>query len=377
MIGYPVDFTVGVQHIGLDLLHIDEPGTYRPVDEGAAASPAVGVGVEYLLPLYEFAFGLEPFHDGLVRVFYKESLVVRHIGGKAAFGVYGADDRDACPLEHSGVVLAEARRGMYDSRSVFGRHKVPRINAEGVPLRLPREIREKRFVFEPHKIGAFKLLDNFVFVFIFVIGGKPRLRQDVVFAAVGLVCGQVHGLVRYQRVADVRPYGKGQVRGQGPGRRGPREEIRIGRQRGGVAGGLPPRRGGRARRSAPAGGGSPLLDFKTNCNSGIVDIPVTAQVEFVVAEYRGATGAVRKYVVAFVEQALFPEGFHDPPDGFHVTGVHGFVVVVEVHPAAEAADIIAPFFYIAQYRSPAGFDKFFHAVAFNVGSGVEAEFFFY
>jgi hypothetical protein len=108
-----------------------------------------------------------------------------------------------------------------------------------------------------------------------------------------------------------------------------------------------------------------------------VDIPVAAQVEFVVAEYRGAAGAVGEYVVAFVEQALFPEGLHYPPDGFHVTGVHGFVVVVEVYPAAQAADIVPPFFYIAQHRHPAGFVEFFHAVAFDVGLGIEAQFFFY
>jgi hypothetical protein len=80
--------------------------------------------------------------------------------------------------------------------------------------------------------------------------------------------------------------------------------------------------------------------------------------------------------VAFVEEAFFPEGGHDPPDGLHVIGVHGFVVPVKVHPAAQAGDGLAPLFDVALYRGAAGFVETGDAVIFDVGFGVKAQFFF-
>jgi hypothetical protein len=107
-----------------------------------------------------------------------------------------------------------------------------------------------------------------------------------------------------------------------------------------------------------------------------VDLFVAPQVELVVGKHRGAAGAVGQYVVALVEEALFVEGGHDPPDGLHVIRFHGFVIVIEVYPAAQAGDYLPPLPDIAEYRGPAGFVEGGDAVLFDVRFGVEAQFFF-
>ena len=70
------------------------------------------------------------------------------------------------------------------------------------------------------------------------------------------------------------------------------------------------------------------------------------------------------------------EGLHYPPYCFHVIGFHGFVVVVKIHPAAQAGNGLAPFPHITQNRGAAGFVKFRYAEFFDVGFGVKAKLFF-
>ena len=104
-----------------------------------------------------------------------------------------------------------------------------------------------------------------------------------------------------------------------------------------------------------------------------MDILVAPQGELVVGQHGGAAGAVGQDVMALVEEALVPEGLHDPPDGFHVIAVHGFVVPLKVHPAAQAGDDLLPFPDVAQHRGPAGFVELRDSEALDVRLGVEAQ----
>ena len=50
----------------------------------------------------------------------------------------------------------------------------------------------------------------------------------------------------------------------------------------------------------------------------------------------------RHHLEPLIDEALVPKLLHHPPHGLHVEGVHGLVVVVEIHPAAEAGDGAPP-----------------------------------
>ncbi len=79
--------------------------------------------------------------------------------------------------------------------------------------------------------------------------------------------------------------------------------------------------------------------------------------------------------MAFVDEPFVPKLLHDPPDGFHVVRLHGLVVVVEIHPAAQAGDDGPPLVHIAEHRSPAGFVELRDAIFFYIGFGVQPELF--
>ena len=220
---HPVDLVVCVQHILLDLLDVHKPGAHRPVDQGVAAAPAMGIGVEDLFPPDQLPLRLEPFHDGPVRVLHKEALVVAHLRGKPALLVDGADHRDPGAPENPFVVLPKARRGVDYAGAVGGGHEVPRIDPEGVLFRQGGKIGKQGLVLCARQVRPFHFLEDVVFGGGFIVGRKPRLREDVVILP-----------VPDQTVVNIRPHGQGEVGGQGPGRGGPGQEIRVGRKRRGL-----------------------------------------------------------------------------------------------------------------------------------------------
>jgi len=69
--------------------------------------------------------------------------------------------------------------------------------------------------------------------------------------------------------------------------------------------------------------------------------------------------------VALVDEAFIPEALDDPPDGLHVVGVHGLVVVVKVYPAAGAGHDAAPLVGIPEYYGAAGLIEVGHAVVLD------------
>jgi len=80
--------------------------------------------------------------------------------------------------------------------------------------------------------------------------------------------------------------------------------------------------------------------------------------------------------VALVDEPLIPKRLDDPPDRFHVIGVHRLVVMVEIDPASEARDDLAPLFDVAEDRGAAGLVEFGDAIALDVGFRIEAKFLF-
>jgi len=112
---------------------------------------------------------------------------------------------------------------------------------------------------------------------------------------------------------------------------------------------------------------------KSQRDRRVVHVLVTAELELVVREDGGTSGAIGEDVVALVDQALVPKSLHHPPDGFHIVGVHGLVVAVEVHPASGARHDAAPFLRVAEHRGAAGLVEVGDAEALDICLGVEAE----
>jgi hypothetical protein len=106
-------------------------------------------------------------------------------------------------------------------------------------------------------------------------------------------------------------------------------------------------------------------------------VPVPSQVELVVGKNRGTAGTVGKYIVTLVKKALFPEGLHHPPDGFHIIRIHGLVIVIKVHPSAQSRNNMTPLFYITQHRGTAGFVEFGYSEFFYIRLGIKSQFRFY
>ena len=65
--------------------------------------------------------------------------------------------------------------------------------------------------------------------------------------------------------------------------------------------------------------------------------------------------------MSLVDQALIEQGLERPQRRFHVGGIKGLVVVVEVHPARLAGDVVFPLFRIAQNGALAGIVECFDA----------------
>ena len=65
--------------------------------------------------------------------------------------------------------------------------------------------------------------------------------------------------------------------------------------------------------------------------------------------------------MGFVDPVLIPELFENPPDGFHKLGIHGFVIVVKIDPAAHFGNGFTPVIDVTQHHGTALFVEFIHA----------------
>ena len=122
--------------------------------------------------------------------------------------------------------------------------------------------------------------------------------------------------------------------------------------------------------------GAGLRHLEADRDGRVMDILVASQGQLVVGKDGGAAGAIGQDVVALVEEPLLPQAFQHPPDGLHVVGVHGLVVVVKVNPASQPGDGLLPLVDVAQHAVTAGLVELCHAVGLDVGLGVEPQLLF-
>ena len=111
-------------------------------------------------------------------------------------------------------------------------------------------------------------------------------------------------------------------------------------------------------RSRPRSGGPRrkvcvlIFEFEQDGDGGVLNVLVVRSC-LEVREDRAQCGRKRHNLFAPVHEVLVPELANDPPDGLHVPGFHGFVVIVEVDPASEPGDRLAPFPRVGEDDRPA------------------------
>mmetsp|Transcript_4115 Transcript_4115/g.11945 ORF Transcript_4115/g.11945 Transcript_4115/m.11945 type:complete len:426 (+) Transcript_4115:2554-3831(+) len=115
------------------------------------------------------------------------------------------------------------------------------------------------------------------------------------------------------QVLQLRVHAEGQVRGEGPGRRRPRQDVRV----------------------------RPVRPLELHDDGGVGDLLVV-QGGLEVRQRAGERRAERDDAPRAVDHVLLEELLEGPPDALHVVEVHSLVVVVEVDPSAEALHDMAP-----------------------------------
>ena len=262
---------------------------------------------------------LEGLDDVLVAVLAEAAAPGLGGGGDEGAGlVHGVFEGDAGGGADAEVVLAVGGGVVDEAGAVLGGDVRVGEDDEGVGLVLV--LREDGLVADAFEVGSLDALEDFGLLF----------AEDGLEACLG---EEVDGAVAVARgdIVDVRAGADGEVGEERPGGGGPDEEV---------GGGAAP---GRARA---------LGDAATDGDGGILDVFVVAA-GLEVGEGRGELPRVGHDAVALVDAALVPKLLEGPPDALHEGRLHGLVIVVEVHPAADARDGLAPLRHVAQHHGAA------------------------
>ena len=341
MVGDPVDLLVGGQESVPDVGDLHEPGRDCLVDDWRVGPPAVRVVVLVGVVADDLAGLLEVADDLRVGVEDVQAGPPPDLVGEPSLVVNRdhPSDRDAGGLADDLVVLAETGSHVDDAGAVRGIHEVGAQDPEGVGP-LGEEV-EHRGEGSAHQVASGERAH---------LGGVLQLGG----VAVNGVGAQhehraVGGLA--QRVGDVGPDGKGEVRWQGPWSGRPRHDPHGSR----VAVGRCQVEGHRDRRVLAGTGGIVEADLEVG-QRGL-----------------GSPG-VRHYPVRLVDEALVPELLERPHDRLHVGEVHGLVVVLEVDPPGLPGDRLLPLSGVAEHRLPALGVEAADAVVDDVGPSGDREF---
>ena len=355
----PVHLLVGGEHFRLDRFDADKPGGNRLVDQRGVVAPAMRITVLDRAAVDQFSFGFQTFHDRLVRIFHEHAFVFRNQRSEFAFRIDGADTGNAVGFAGDAVVFTEQRSGMNNTRTVF-RADIIRVDdpvcAVGDEVKafldllifaafdqvaafgfFAEEVREERFVTHSQQIFAFAARRDFRHGVFLVICTETRFRQNVEIIAV----------LDFD-IVNIRSGGKRHVGRQSPRGGSPRQNV-----------------------------GVLFADYFEPDGNGVVDNFLVALIGFEVGQRRGAAGAVRQNLVAFVDQSLIPEILEHVPDGFHVLGVHGAVSVAEIDPAAHAGYDGFPFGGVTENNGAAGLIEFGDAVIFDLFFAGKMKLFFH
>jgi hypothetical protein len=270
----------------------------------------------------QLALVFEPADDGGVRVLAKLTGEVRHARVEACLRVERVHQLDARRAADAEVVFAVGRRQVHDARAVLRADE--RIGQHHEAARLLRKIRQQRFIPDADQRRAgqrFLYRERGPQLGVL---GQARRREHVRHAALRIA--RAH-------VLDLGPDAQREVARQRPGRGGPGEQL----HRTALCWLAEAELFAAARHAEGDGDG------------GILDDLVVA-VGFEVGERSRQLVAVGHDAVRLVDPPLVPELLEHPPHALHVGGVHRLVVVVEVHPAPDARDGLAPLGDIGEHH---------------------------
>ena len=337
----PVDGVVVADEVVADLGHLDEPGLSGVVDERRVAAPAERVVMLELRRVEQFAFLLEVLQDRQVGVLDEEAGVrglFLHVTGF----VDHLDEGQVVVSAHASVVFTEGGRDVDDPGTVgHGDIRVAGDEEALLALFVGNALLEgvQRLILFVFEVGALVALQD-------LIGGFAVFRElsengvaefggDVVRVSVGRLDLDV--LVG-------RAHAERDVGGQGPGRRGPGEEI-----------------------------GVLIFDLETDDGGTLFDVFVALR-HFVGGQGRTAAGAVRNDLEALVEEAAVVDLLECPPLGLDEVVLVGDIGVVHVGPEADDLGEVFPHALVLPDGLFAFGDERLETILFDLLLAVEAEF---
>ena len=232
-----------------------------------------------------------------------ETALEVHLGLPVAVTVHHLQRHDARGAGHLGVVRAEGRRNVDDTRALLRADVVAGDDAERIALRA--EPRNQLLVTHAHELAALDAAGQHLEGdFPVEKGADERLGDDVGRGGAGV---RIRGADL--DVVDVRAHAERRVGRERPRGRGPGEEVQV----------LLPQH------------------LELHRAGRVLDVAVAARlVELVRAQARAGGGAVRLDALALVEQTLAVDVLEEPPEGLDVTVVVGDVRIVHVHPVTDA-----------------------------------------
>lgn len=193
---------------------------------------------------------------------------------------------------------------MHNTGTVGAGDEVSSNDLEAALIPALEEVVEEGLVLEAHESLAFKLLENLIVLTFGVEFDDSCFCKNIFCAA---------GFVFEFDVVQLWMDGQAQVGGQGPGGRRPGHESRF----------------------------WVCEKREVDDDCGVKDFFVVL-LGFEVGEDGAAAVRVGHNAAAAVDETFLPQLLEDPPNAFHERGIEGFVVIIEVDPAANASDDSAP-----------------------------------
>ena len=255
--------------------------------------------------------GGEVVEERAIGVLHEDAGEPRHGVVERAVGVDRVEHGQALGAPGVGVVFAERGSGVHEAGAVGGGHVVSDDDSRcGF---VERQVGEGPVVVPPDEVATGEARDDLAHA-LAEVAVDGRLREHEV--APRRRAAQLH-------VDDVGTGGDRDVRDERPRRRGPHEEVGVGRATGG--------------------------DREAHVRRRVDDVLVALR-DFVARERGAAARAVGGDPVALVDEALVPHLADDPPDRFDVLVGQRPVRVLRVDPDTRSLGERGPVFDVARHR---------------------------
>ncbi len=229
---------------------------------------------------------------------------------------------------------------MNDACTIFGADKITRHHIGIVVINGQEGI--ERVIVLIEQVFALKALDNLILLVI-MQGFFHQEAARINFSVPSPSCRWAFDL----HIVDVFTDSEGNITGKRPGSGRPHQEVNTGF----------------------------VAQGKTDKDAGVFDIFITLS-NFMAAEWRAATRAIRNNLITLIEQFLVPKLLQNPPDALDIIVAEGDVGIVQIYPETNALGELLPIGQITQDTCTAFFVKSGNAIFFNFVLVLEAEFFF-